>query len=1471
MRTALLFLILLAVAWPGLLVGQPFRADFTPDKNGGCLPLTVSFTNTSTGISPNTTYQWDFGNGNTSVLPNPGASFNEEKTFTVTLTIKDGSQVSTQSKTITVYKKPEISFTVSPSKGCLPLLVTFTNTSSPGDGYIAYSYWDFGDGATSQSTNHDGQHTYYFEQLATVSLTTANNYGCVSTLTKENIINIRPSLQAGFLADKMILCDAPGTVNFSNTSSGPGTLSYNWEFGDGATSDQKEPSHTYAQKGIYSVKLTVTSSEGCTQTAVRGSYINVGNFTSDFNFPSLICTNQYVTFNGNSTPVPNSGTWLIDGVYNYYTYGNGSVSYQFAGPGIHTIELNNDFGPCPQKIVKQVEIKKTPDISGFLANIMGLCGAPVVVNFRDTTSTAVKWKWNFNFGSSIPAESTLQAPSYTYQADDNYNVYLTVTTADGCSATTAKQVGVSRPLVGIFLDPDIYPENCGSVTAGFVARATEAISSYSWNFGDGATSSDPHPTHTYNQPGIYNVSLTYSTVNGCTGTAIYNGSVKVRQKPVANFSVQPTVCGNTPVNFINTTTGYVTTYIWNFGDNGGNNFSSEHRYQSEGDYTVTLIAYNGMCNDTVTKTAIIKVLPPFPKITGATNTCTGSRGKVVFTDGSQNVQSWSWDFGDGSAPLTYTSAQPTVEHIYTRTGKYNVTLTTTNGSCSVKDFITVFVLLKQSPVFALEKREACLSTSIGYTIRGLEVNPSPNNNGFNDSYYYTKMEYGDGTPLAGGYSSDFYPWKTDIAGHLQSYQLKDNQLRAFIRSEYFNCPDTTNYVPVKFNGVFPGFEIVRDNVCFKSPVTLRDTSKASPGNSIVSWQWNFGDGASQAQTEGNILNHTYLNPGGYYVNLRVVDAAGCGSSTNSYVQVTGPKVSFNASGSVVQLNSTVYFYNNSNTYNSFNTRWFWDFGNGATSTDYSPSYTFTQPGDYVITLTGENAATQCRDTGRMTITVKNFNTGFTSNVSFIGNNTQCPPVLARFSNTSVNYTRLEWDFGDGFTLRDQPYPSHVYNVPGVYAVVLKVYGYNGLTGTYRDTVFVNKPAATINADDLEGCIGHRVLLNAPVHTGASAYLWDFGNGKLTNNTDSFAVYQYQTPGSFTPSLIVKDDHGCPAYVTLPDKIIIHDDPVITVDPANGAVCKTNGIQLHATGGSTYQWSPAAGLSADNIASPMALPAATTDYSVTAKDNNGCTGKGAVTVIVPQAFTLSAKDNYEICKGENVKLNASGANTYQWINTTSGLDNILVASPLAAPAVNTIYTVVGYDQYQCYSDTVNVSVLVRPLPLVNAGPDKEVVFGLETTLNATGNDVVRWNWTPADYLSCTNCPSPVSKPYASMNYVVTGYTQYNCKATDTVAVKAICGGDHVYIPNAFTPGNDGKNDRLTIMGYGISNVRSLRIFNRWGEIVFEKKNFNPNDYNSAWNGKLKGVDAPAGIYVYFAEMECSTGERFERKGTVMLIR
>ncbi|MEO7264295.1 MAG: gliding motility-associated C-terminal domain-containing protein, partial [Ferruginibacter sp.] len=138
-------------------------------------------------------------------------------------------------------------------------------------------------------------------------------------------------------------------------------------------------------------------------------------------------------------------------------------------------------------------------------------------------------------------------------------------------------------------------------------------------------------------------------------------------------------------------------------------------------------------------------------------------------------------------------------------------------------------------------------------------------------------------------------------------------------------------------------------------------------------------------------------------------------------------------------------------------------------------------------------------------------------------------------------------------------------------------------------------------------------------------------------------------------------------------------------------------------------------------------------------------------------------------------------------------------------------------------------------------------------------------------SCISCPLPIATIKKEITYIVKVTNNYGCTGTDTINIKTFCEDSQVYIPNAFTPDGDGINDILMVRGKGIVSVKSFRIFNRWGEVVFEKSDFPPNNPAYGWNGKIKGIWGPPDVFVYTAEVVCENGTPFIYKGNVSIIK
>ncbi|MCG7857052.1 PKD domain-containing protein [Flavihumibacter sediminis] len=1468
-------LILLLLCSTSSLFAQ-LRADFQPSQAGGCSPLMMQFTNTSSGAGPSATYEWDFGNGNRSALRDAGSLYIDIKSYTVTLTVRDGNNSSTVTKEIVVYPSPVADFKVENYKVCIPDQAIFTSTSTTAFGNISSYYWDYGDGQTEQGYTASQGHAYGFPQEPSVSLTVTNNFGCHATVKKDKVVKVLPAIQMVFSADQQVLCKVSDPVKFSNSSTGPGSLSYAWEFGDGNKSTLKEPSHVFNKKGIYTVSLKATSSEGCTVTQTLTDYLNVASYSSDFDLPAEICQDNSLEIVARGTPNPSSSNWYMNGQL-ISSWGPNIWQY-FPDVEKRTYKLVNFFGNCPDTVEKSLIVKPRPRVDGFLNELQNFCGAPATVKFKDTTSTAVSWGWDFTNNYTEDITDTKQETSKIFDYDGWHYTRLKVTNKEGCSSFVEKFSIIERPYVQISVVSSSSSgeqlSSCEPFKIKFTAAGTYEIASYKWNFGDGGTSTDTEPEYAFNKKGNYIVSLEYVFKNGCKGSTTYPSPVRYLGPAEADFKVLTpgqVVCGQTPVQIQSQTSpgSFNEGYNWIVNDIYlGYSSNFYYQFSDTGKYTIKLIAYNGGCSDTITKVDYLDVRLPFPRIQQVQNSCEDDHGLVTFTQDTKGGLSWEWDFGDGTKQAMSSNTSQTT-HRYKKTGTYKVVLSSTNGICTVKDSTTVLVMLKQKPQLSSTITQVCPDGIVPFTISGIEKNPY-----FTHRYgYITRFEFEDGSPFNGAILDNYdYSYLTSMPynNRLSGFPEGKENLRVIISQEYFNCPDTSNFLNLRVLGTTPVFTIESDKKCYTEPVIFKDATITS-GTQVTSWEWDFGDGAKEVKTSGGTVSHLYNEPGTYYARLTVKDGSGCASSSQYYskeVIVKGPKASFNASASDVHLNSTIWFYNSTNASHTGNVGYSWDLGDGTQSNDYYPVHTYTKAGNYKVVLVAKDLETGCTSSWAQTITVRDFNYGFTMNTGFV-TASGCPPVVAQFYNTSLNYTRMVWDFGDGSTLQDVVHPRHVYEKPGKYFIVLNVYGHNGLEGTFRDSITIGVPMPAFEAAAKELCPAQPMQLRSTAGNYAN-YTWDFGDGSISRTAADSGTHPYMTPGSYTPRLLVTDSNGCKAAVTLKDPIIIRPLPQIILTPVNPQICAGSQVQLQATGGVSYNWSPASGLSNASVPNPVAKPGVTTTYTLIVKDAIGCSAEARQIITVVQPSTMQVSADQVICAGESVSLVASGMNNYQWIGTVAGLSNTVIANPVANPGTSTTYTVIGADKEKCFSDTALINVTVNPLPNVDAGEGGVVLAGNPVTLLPTGSaDIVSWDWAPARDLNCTNCQSPTSTPRQETTYTVSVRNAAGCIASDTITLKLRCAAEGAAIPNAFTPNSDGRNDLFVIQG--VSFVKHLVIYNRWGAKVFERSNFIPSDRASCWDGTVNGKPAPGETYVYAVELECEPGKSFPRKGSLVLIR
>lgn len=411
----------------------------------------------------------------------------------------------------------------------------------------------------------------------------------------------------------------------------------------------------------------------------------------------------------------------------------------------------------------------------------------------------------------------------------------------------------------------------------------------------------------------------------------------------------------------------------------------------------------------------------------------------------------------------------------------------------------------------------------------------------------------------------------------------------------------------------------------------------------------------------------------------------------------------------------------------------------------------------------------------------------------------------------------------------------------------------------KDTIAVtvlDKPTVS-TVTDTTICQGEGILLNNK-STGATKFSWTPAVGI----SDPASANPIVSPVSSTTYLFTAGNDGC--YVTNNVHINVNPLPFVSISE-DTTVCENSNVQLYANGGTTYEWFPAFGLSSSTSANPIASVTSGTKYYVTAKGVNGCSVTDSVQLSVfPKPVFNVVPINASVCLGDTVVLRASGADQYKWSPgpLVFSQDSSVVQ---AIPNTTTQYKVIFRSLACNIQESLFTTVQVHPNPTTVVTKSNDIdCSNFQAQLNASGG--TRYNWTSSAGLSSTSIANPVASPMQTTTYSVLVTSSQGCSTLDSITVKVDASGlERLFVPSAFSPNNDGKNDCFGVRYWGQVKDFSLEIFDRWGQKVFTS-----TSTSDCWNGRYKGADQPAGVFVYMIRGKSICGDIYKR-GIVTLIR
>lgn len=1031
------------------------------------------------------------------------------------------------------------------------------------------------------------------------------------------------------------------------------------------------------------------------------------------------------------------------------------------------------------------------------------------------------------------------------------------------------------------------PIGCAPQTFTFYNRNIPSTSTL-WDFGDGTTGTGDTVTHTYTVPGTYNVTLNVTVPGGCSGSAVHQ--VSIYPTPDVQQPPSQTLCSGNNTAAINFT-GTLANTVFNWTNS---NPSIGLAASGTGD----IISFIAMNAGPAPVTATITVTPvhltctgtpeiftitinPMPDVVPPANQtiCNGAATNAINFSGSLAGTAFNWTNNNTSIGLAASGVGNIPAFTAINTGNAPVTasisVTASTALCTAPPVVFTITVNPTPDVVQPANQIVCngaMTNAINFTgaVSGT-------------SFTWTNNNTSIGLAASG-------------TGNITGFTAINNSnspvtATITVTPSAAGCMGTPESFTITVNPSPDVQQPNNQNLC-NAAITNAINFSGSVSGTSFNWTNNDISIGLAASGSGNIPAFTATNAGNTAVTATITvtpSAAGCNGMPQSFTITVKPTPNVtrpadqticngattnavNFSGNVA---GTLFNWTNNNT----------SIGLAASGSGDISAFTafnnLNTVNTAIITVTPDAAG--CMGTPEsFTINVNPTPDVVQppSQVLCSGSATNAILFSGAVSGTTFNWTNTAPVIGlpasgigniASFTASSNGSSAAVATI----FVTPTAMGCNGPSKSF--TIAVNPVPTVLQPVNHSYCNG--ASTNAVSFTGAlgnvSTYSWTnsapsiglaaSGNGNIPSFT---AINTGNAPitATITVTASATNCPGQPVSFT----ITVHPTPsVIASNDMN--VCLGSTVQLSVSGASQYSWTPSTGLSCSTCANPVVTPSSNIKYTVRGESAFGCFAFDSVTLTVIRPFQMLVTPNDTLCIGESTGLRASGASSYLW-SPPQGLNRVDIADPVARPTATTLYRVVGYDNFGCFTDTNFVRITVGPKPTLNLGPDITTTTGTTLTFNPVTQNgpIVSWNWTPATGLSCTNCPSPSVTVKDNSYYVLNIMNNYGCLTTDTVLIFVFCKSAQTFIPNAFTPDGDGLNDVLMVRGKGIF-VKTFRIFNRWGELVFEKTNFNPNDPKFGWDGKVRGVPATPDVFVYTAEVICDNSVIYTYKGNTTLLK
>ena len=1002
-------------------------ATYIQDVDQGCNPLTVNFTHTPAN-SPAMSFNWDFDDNNSSSLQNPTHTFinstgtsniyNVQLNVTSPFKCKDSAN-----SVITVGSLVNARLSTSVVEGCSPLQVEFQDIS---EGDVASRSWLRNGTVFSNLSNPQIiiNNTSGSVRYDTIQLIVQNSSGFSCYDTAQKIIAIYPEVDASFNHAVTEGCN-PLSVAFNHTPAFPIPVDYYWDFGDESSSNQANPTHLFTNDTespqTYNIKLLVESDNGC-KDSVYSQVEVASRLDAIFTMPEAAgCSPFDASFTDASIGDIATWQWYIDGnpvssTNSASTTLTNTTNFNIT-QDVKLVVTNTGPGNCADSITKQ--ITAYPEVTAnFTQDVVRGCN-PLPVNFTyepGGNTVNVDHDWDFGDNTSSSEQDPLHNfEHFNYNGTSTFEIWHTTTSEYGCTDQQSSTVTVEKALKAEFsIDPS---GGCNPFNAEFI-NTSKGADNFQWTFGDGDTYNTnilqniahEYTNNSYTTVETFNAKLVTTNTSGACMDSIEK-TVSVYPNVRATFDLSTTEgCHPLLVEFTNTSLGS-SDFYWDFDDQTSatveNPTHTFTNYSSTNDvyYDVNLLATSEYeCQDDTTATIRVNHNPRAQFAINQTESC--SPLEILAQNNSIGYDDFEWRLGNGetstSATLNYTYDNPTGNTL-----SYQLELfTETNRGCTDSSSLQLNVYPEVTADFSIITDEGCNPLTTAF--ENLSANA--------DLYFWS---FGDGST-----SNQESPTnRFEIQGYTN--QTIPVQL---IASSDFDCMDSiTQNVTVY---VQPRAEFEAEPVTQQFPqstVNITDLTNGGP----FSYLWKFGDGETSTQMFPG--SHTYDTWGGYTIDLGVINNDfDCADSASQSITIDPPVVTaeFDIDDTAGCVPHTVTFVAEASQYPDDNYDYLWDFGDGTSSNEQSPTHTYDSAATYPVTLTvvGDNGSMNASGSVRVHPLPEVSFTMEPRLLMIPGDQTQC-------YNLTQNATSYLWNFGDGTTSTEKN-PTHYYSSEDIFSVTL---------------------------------------------------------------------------------------------------------------------------------------------------------------------------------------------------------------------------------------------------------------------------------------------------------------------------------------------------------------------------------------------------------------------------------------------------